>query len=49
MKAVVFWSRSMERALIVVLASVLVLASCISPFAQGGGNGRSVGPGAEVA
>ncbi len=49
MKAVALWFRSMERALAVVLASVLVLASCISPFAQGGGNGRPVGPGTEVA
>jgi len=47
MKAGVLLVTSKERALAVVLASMVLLASCVAPFAPGGG--LSVAPGADGA
>lgn len=47
MKAVALWFRSFDRVFAVILASVLVLASCSTPFASEGG--AALAPGANVA
>ena len=47
MKAVALWFRSFDRVFAVILASVLVLASCSTPSDSEGG--AALAPGANVA